>query len=247
MSRLSTSDRCLLLPGRALLRHAGGLAEEVQGESWDGALSSLESLLGSGRTGRGLDIRLSHHFAAMHLLPPPPVRLRAGEMRGWLEEQLTADFGAEVRSWRLAWQDVPPGRPVPVASLPADRYQALLDRLPATGVEARHVAPWFVSAWARHHRALGRRAAWLALAEPGRLVLARVEGGRPVGLGMSRLDAGSSLAAAVRRQALHLGAPAQGNVWLLALEGDAEWNMTGSSLDLRTLADHGGGWGRLLV
>jgi len=247
---LSTSARCLLLPGRALLRHAGGVAEETRGEGWDGGLAALEALLQSRRGGRGLDIRLSHHFAALHLLPPPPVRLGAGEMGGWLGEKLAADFGAEVAGWRLAWQDVPPGHPVPVASLPADRYQALTDRLSAAGVQPSRVAPWCVAAWDRHCRALGRGAGWLALAEPGRLALARVEGGRPVGLGMSRLDAGSApaaqLAAALGRQALHAGVPVGGDVWLLAPEGGADWTPTGSTLGLRPLEGHGVGWGGLL-
>lgn len=240
-----------MLPGRALLRHAGGLAEEIRGDGWDGALAGLEALLKSRRPGRDLDIRLSHHFAALHLLPPPPMRLGMEEMQGWLGERLAADFGAEAAAWRLAWQDVPPGRPVPVASLPADRYQALTDRVSAAGGRARRVAPWFVPAWAGHHRALGRGMAWLALAEPGRLALARVEGGRAVSLGLSRLDPASALAgqvaAALGRQALQAGVPAQGDVWLLAPEGGEAGSLAGSALRLRPLQGHGSGWERQLA
>ena len=252
MSLLSNSPAILLLPGRALLRRGGQAQEAARGEGWDGALAALETLLPTLARGQGVRIGLSHHFAGLHLLPAPPVRLAAEEMRGWLSERLAEDFGVEAEGWRLAWEDVPPGRPVPVTSLPAERYDALRDRLLASGHAVKQLSPWLASAWRQHHRAIGRGRAWLALLEAGRLVLLRVAKGRPTSVVMSRLgDASvdsqaSLLAAAIARQALHLGVAAEGDVWLLAPDQRVDAFPPGSSLRLRPLLPAGSGWGGLL-
>lgn len=251
MSLLSNKASVLLLPGRALMRHGGRPLEERRGEGWEGALSSLEALLRQAGRVRGARVGLSHHFAALHVFSPPPMRLQKDEMQGWLRERLGRDFGAEAETWRLAWQDMPPGRHVPVVSLEAGRYEALAARLHAMGASLKQLAPWFMPAWKRHRTSLGSDAAWLALVEPGRLALARVEAGRLVHAGMGRLEPAPDTAvvaqveAAVARQALRLGVAAEGTVGLLApdlpVDGAAS---PGSSLRLRLL--DGPGWGGLL-
>lgn len=251
MSLLSTDAAVLLLPGRAFMRHGGRVREVACGTGWDGALDGLASLSKEKGPVRGARVALSHHFASPHVFAPPPMRLNGDEMQGWLRERLGQDFGVEAETWRLAWQDTPPGRPVPAATLTAERHDALMACLDAMRIRLRHLNPWFVSAWGRHHRALGQGGAWLALVEPGRLALARVEKGRPIHLGMSRLEADSALslpaqvAAAVTRQALHLGVPEAGEVCLLAPSMAVEGGLPGSSLRLRLL-DGGAGWGGLL-
>lgn len=232
------------------MRHGGRAMDERRGEGWDGALSSLEALLKQAGKVRGVRVGLSHHFASMHVFEPPAVRLPRDEMQGWLREHLSQDFGAEAEAWRLAWQDVPPGRPVPVAALPAERFEALSAQLHAVGTSLRQLAPWFMAAWVRHHAALGSAKTWLALAEPGRLALARVEHGRPIHVGMSRLEAGpasavtAQVAAAVTRQALRLGVAGDGEVGLLAPDMQVDASVPGSSLRFRLL--DGAGWGGLL-
>lgn len=249
MSLLSTDAALLLLPGRALARQGGRALEEVRGTGWDGALEALEALLKQIGPGRSVGVGLSHHFASVHAFPPPPMRLGRDEMQGWLRERLTQDFGAEAETWRLAWQDTPPGRHVPVASLTAERHEALMARLDAQRIVLRHLTPWFIPAWRRHGRAL-RHGGWLALAESGRLALARVAQGRPVHVGMGRLEEGVSVpaqvAAAVTRQALRLGVPAQGDVCLLAPEVAVEGGLPGSTLRLQLLNGCGAGWGGLM-
>ncbi|MEW5769463.1 MAG: hypothetical protein AB1831_03775 [Pseudomonadota bacterium] len=249
MSPLSNNAACLLLPGRAILRQGADLREARQGEAWEGALASLQALLRERRPRGGVRVALSHHFAALHLVAPPPVRLGAEEMEGWLRERLGQDYGAEAAGWRIAWQDVPPGGPVPVASLAAEHHAALAECLGETA--PRQISPWGVLAWQRHHRALGRGEAWLALAETGRLALLRVAGGRPTHIGMSRLAEAPSglagqLADAVARQALHAGLQAPGEVWLLAPELAADASLPGATLRVRPLGAGGAGWGGLL-
>lgn len=250
MSLLSTDTRILLLPGRVLMRHDGRALEERRGEGWEGALASLEALLKQVGKVRGARVGLSHHFASLHVFAPPAVRLPRDEMHGWLRERLVQDFGAEAEAWRLAWQDVPPGRHVPVAALPVERLEALTTQLHAMGASLKQLTPWFVTAWKRHQAALGSADAWLALVEAGRLALARVEHGRLIQVGMGRLETTSAasvatqVAAAVARQALRLGVAGEGEVVLLAPEIPIEGISPGTSLRFRPLA--GAGWGGLL-
>ena len=251
MSLLSTSAGCLLLPGRALMRHGGRAVEASLGEGWDGALASLEQCLKQAAPTARLGVGLSHHFAALHLVEAPPVRLGGEEMQGWLQDRLARDFGAEAEHWRLAWQDVPPGRSVPVASMAAGQFDLLAGMLAGHGVKMRSLTPWFVQAWDRRQGGFARGTGWLALAEPGRLALGRLEKGRLKALAMARLEgeAGAmpaQIAAAVGRQALHLGVDPVADVWLLAPEGQADWSQQPGQPQYRPLAGNGGGWGGLL-
>lgn len=251
MSLLSSSASCLLLPGRALLRQGGRVLEETRGEGWDGALASLDALLQAARPG-GLRVALSHQFAALHLVEPPPVRLRGEEMQGWLRDHLALDFGAETEGWRLAWQDAAPGQRLPVASMPVALYDALAATLTAHRVKLSRSAPWLVVAWARHRRAWGRSPGWFAALEPGYLALARVERGTLAGLSLGRvgLEAGApppaQVSAAVARQALHLGVAAEGPVWVLAPATRADWTRETGGQRLLPLPGTGEGWGGLL-
>lgn len=250
MSLLSTDTSILLLPGRAVMWHDGQSLKARRGEGWEGALASLETLLKQAGKVRGVRVGLSHHFASLHVFAPPAVRLPRDEMQGWLRERLAQDFGAEAESWRLAWQDVPPGRHVPVASMPAERLEALASRLHAVGASLKRLSPWFVTAWKRHQAALGPADTWLALVEAERLALARVARGHLIHVGMGRLEAGpadsvaAQVASAVARQALRLGVAAEGDVALLAPGMRMDGLLPGASPRLRLLDN--AGWGVLL-
>ncbi|MEW6679351.1 MAG: hypothetical protein AB1421_15665 [Pseudomonadota bacterium] len=246
MSLLS-SDAALLLPGRALLRSGGKPLAARQGEGWEGALVSLEAVLAqAGKPGR-LRVYLSHHFASLHLLPPPSVRLSAEEMAGWLQEHLVRDYGTEADAWRLAWQDAAPGRPVPVTAMPQAQYDALHACLADAGARLALLAPWFLPAWARHGRAAAPAGGkgWLVLAEPGRLALACMERGRLHHLSLARLDdsapAPDQIGAAVARQALLLGMESPARIAVLAPDQTLEAGRPGAALAIHPLAG-GIGW-----
>lgn len=251
MSLLSTDAGILLLPGRALMGRGGRFQESAQGEGWDGALAGLKDLLRQVGAKGKVSVALSHHFAALHVFAPPAVRLPADEMQGWLREQLVRDFGGEAETWRLAWQDVAPGRPVPVTSMPEERYAALLACMAGQGASLAQLGPWAVQAWARHRGNL-KGSAWLALAEPGRLALARVEGGRLVHVGMSRMDADptasvpAQVSAEATRQALRVGRAPSGEILVLAPAIQVDPMPQGGAWRIRVLGPAGAGWGALL-
>jgi hypothetical protein len=205
-----SSSHLLLLPGRALLKHAGQLDESRQGsageeEGWEAALTSLGTVLNRKNMRARLQVSLSHHFASMHVVKSPPVRLAGDEMRGWLQSQLVQDYGVEAETWQLAWQDVPPGYPVPVSSFPLARLERLITQLAEAGVAAHGIRPWFVTAWNRYHRELSRDSSGMALLEKGRLLLVRTAGKQMRQVSMSRMTdapAAPQLAAAISRQSL---------------------------------------------
>ncbi len=216
MSLLSPDAALALHPGRALLRAGGRLLEQASGAGWEGALSALDTLLAQARPTGGLRASLSHHFAGVLLLEPPPVHLGHAEMSGWVRECLTRDYGAEAQALRPVWQDVPPGWPVPVAVTDAVRHEQLVRRLRDAGLDLSQSAPWFVWAWNRHRRALPRHGGWLALLEPGRILLARAVGGRPAGLCVAPAGAVTEddLAGLLKRESLRRGTGEGDELWL---------------------------------
>ena len=211
----------LLLPGRALLRHGSKLDEARQGEGgegdgWENAMVSMSEVLGGKGLRGGVQISLSHHFTSLHVVAPPPVYLAGEEMRGWLQSQLEKDYGTEAQTWQLGWEDVAPGRAVPVTSLRQVQLEALHAQLALAGLTASSIRPWFVAAWNHYgHRNLPNGPVWLAMLEPGRLLLARVIHKRLVHVGLNRMtDANieTQLAAALSRQVLCLGEGEAGKV-----------------------------------
>jgi hypothetical protein len=247
VSLLSPDAALALHPGRALLRAGGRLLEQTSGAGWEGALSALDTLLAQVRPTGGLRASLSHHFAGVLLLEPPPLHLGHAEMSGWVRERLARDYGAEAQTLRPVWQDVPPGRPVPVAVMDAGRHEQLALRLRDAGLSLRQSAPWFVWAWNRHRRALPRHAGWLALIEPGRILLARAEGGCPAGLCAAPACAApeDDLAGLLKRESLRRGTGEGDELWLASAGVDLVRQGTYAGRRAHWL-DSGAGWGGLL-
>ena len=131
-------------------------------------------------------------------------------------------YGPDAAGWQLVWHDTAPGRPVPVAALERALVARLQERLAQDGLKLKSLAPWFASAWNRHHAALGRQSGWLALLEPGRMALARVEAGRPVALRTQHVTRtpAEDLKAMIQRETLHGGFAESGPVWTVAVNVD---------------------------
>lgn len=226
MSPSWTDRRVALLPGRAILEAARGKVNSAAaGTGWEGAMTALQEVLAELRHAGAVSLTLSHHFLRLFLLEPPPAWLRYAEMQSWVSECL-ADTLGEDGAWRHVWPQTPPGRPVPVCAMLADRLDELQMLLARHGGRPRHLRPWLDVVWSRRHRQLARVTGWYALLEPGMVNLLRLERGRITHLRQRHLgdDAAIELGGMLHREALLAGTPPEGEVWL---------ERTGLALDLR--------------
>lgn len=215
MSPSWTEAKIALLPGRAVLAAGRGPADSaVAGAGWEGALAGLQDLLARRRPGR-VGVTLSHHFLRLFVLDPPPTWLRHAEMQAWLTERLADSLGDDG-AWRHVWTHGPPGRPVPVCAIPAERLDELQVLLARHGSRPRHIRPWLDAIWSRRHRQLGRGTGWYALLEPGMASLLLLVRGRITHLRQRHLgeDVAADLAGMLQRESLLAGTPTQGEVWL---------------------------------
>lgn len=211
-----TDTRAALLPGRAVLATGRGAVQSAEaGAGWEGSLAALQELLAARRSAGGLSLTLSHHFARLFLVDPPPTWLRHAEMQAWLSDRL-ADTLEDVTAWRLVWQDAPPGRPVPVCAIPADRLDALQVLLARHGRRPRHIRPWLDVIWARRRRQLARVTGWYALLEPGMASVLLLVRGRIARLRQRHVsdDVATDLGGMLHREALLAGQQPAGEVWL---------------------------------
>lgn len=211
-----TESRAALLPGRAVLAAAGGPVQAVEaGTGWEGSLTALQELLAARRLAGGVSLTLSHHFVRLFLVAAPPTWLRRAEMQAWLAERL-ADTLEAVTAWRLVWQDTPPGRPIPVCAILAERLDDLQALLARHGRRPRHIRPWLDVTWTRRRRQLGRVTGWYALLEPGMVSLLWLVRGRIARLRQRHVgdDATADLGGLLQREALLAGQQPAGEVWL---------------------------------
>lgn len=204
---------------------------------WSGALKVLSELLAAGRPGARARVVLSHHFAPVYLLPATPLRLSHAELQGWARERLVAQFGESARNWLLVTQAEPQGDPFLVSTLPPERLSELNAVLSAAGVRAISLQPWLAVACNRHRASLGRGTAWLALAEPGRLTLARMQGGRfrTLRSALTGPDPVRDLADMITRESLLEAEGTPGPVWLSNIHVPGGWQALAGRIELRQL------------
>lgn len=226
MSLLSPKVRIALTPGRVALASAGGYRDAaVAAPGWPGALETLAGLLaGSNLKGR-TSVTLSHHFAPVHLIPPPPLVLKPLEMQGWIRDHLARQFGEGAREWRVTWQPAPPGRALLASSLEPAALAELQAVIKAASLKLIEVQPWLVPAWNRQRRKLERGHAWFALAEPDRLTLARLADGKVLGLRsvLMQGDAIASLSDLLKREGLLAGEETPAPLWVDSVLPAVNW------------------------
>lgn len=224
MSLLSPDIRIALTPGLVAVA-APRLYREAQVAEGGDALAALDELLASLQLRGRVRVVLSHELARVWLLPAPPVRLSTDEMKGWVQGHLAQQFGDAAQGWRLVWQPTPPGQPVLAGAIEAGWFAALQQILSTHGLKPAAVEPWLATACARLPAALGREGAWLALAEPGRITLARVERGAFRALRSSRMsgDPAAALAGMVARESLLAELADDSPVWLESVQLQADW------------------------
>lgn len=236
MSPLSSDIRIALTPAMvaAATPRLYREAEVAQGGE---PLDALGELLRELRLKGRARVVLSHELAGVWLLPPAPVRLKPAEMQGWVRDRLLRQFGEAAGGWRVVWQPVPPGEAVLAGAVEAGWLAALQQTLLDNGLKPAAVEPWLVAACGRLRSALGKGASWLALAEPGRITLARIERGefRTLRSGRVAGDPAAGLGEMVARESLLADAADGSPVWLQSVGVQADWRGA-AGLDVRLAA-----------
>jgi hypothetical protein len=218
-----TAARVAVASGR------GSREAAVAAPGWAGALEALAGLLGGAAPGGRASVTLSHQFAPVHLLPPPPVALKAVEMQGWIRDALARQFGEAGRDARVAWQAERPGEPFIACSLAPAGLADIEATLRAASLKLARVQPWFAVAWNRRRRRLGNGPAWFAAAEPGRLTLAGLAGGRVRSLRTMSVqgDAVAALGDLLAREALLAHETTPAPLWIESALPPLNWQTIG--------------------
>lgn len=249
MSLLWPSARVAIAPGHVAVAAGRRFREAtVAKPGWNEALKTLSELLAEERPGARARVVLSHHFAPVYLLPATPVRLSSEELGGWAREQMVVQYGEAARDWQLAIHAEPPGDPFLVSTLLSEQLSDVRETLDAAGIKAVSVHPWLAVVCNQHRASLGRGTAWLALAEPGRLMLARLRGGRFQTLRSTQtsLDPARDLADMMVRETLLHEDGKTGPVWLASMHVHAGWQTLAGKIELRQLCPPDQGMGAML-
>jgi len=196
------------------------------GPPWAPALAALRDGLAAldGRGGE-LTVVLSNHFVRYALLPWNEGLAGEAEELAYARHRFAQVYGeAAAQAWDIR---VSPdgGGPQLACAVDAGLIAGLDEAAAAAGRRLRSVQPYLMAAYNRWRRALAGPLTWFVLAEPGRLCLAALQGGRWHDLANLRADAGwaGALPGLLARQRLLAGLDgAPGRVCVYAPDAAAE-------------------------
>jgi hypothetical protein len=156
------------------------LAVEVDGDAgWPAALEALARALPKVGEKRA-DVRtvVSNHFVRYALLPGVELLTSDEERVALAKHQFHGIHGERSAGWRVVLAEQGSQVSNLAAALDAEMLDALVAKLTAAGHVPRSVEPLLSVAFNACRREIGRGAAWLAVAEPGRLCVGHIENQR---------------------------------------------------------------------
>ena len=184
------------------------VAAGERAQPWSAALATLAEILGNlavaGARRARATVILSNHFVHYALVPWSD--LIDGEEEGvaLARHFLGETYGAAAERWELRIAaDESAGRRL-VSAVDPDLLAELRALFADTGLRLVSIQPRLMAVCNRHMRALARGDGWLAVAEPGSLCLALVQGQQIASLRQARLgDAwAAELMTALERESL---------------------------------------------
>lgn len=167
--------------------------------SWEVALATLRGWLEQHNEKKlPLAVSLASRWCAMLMVPWSGALLDRTSAQRFLHGQFAAVYGDGARSWRLAADDAPYGKPRLACGIDGDLLQGVQDAAAAHGRRCLSIEPIVGPAW---RSIAGGKPAAFALVEAGRLLLATSGGGRITALHSQSCDAawGAELERAWRR------------------------------------------------
>lgn len=143
---------------------------------WRSALAALESALPEfGERRADVVVILSNHFVRYATVANSDQIGTAEEEQALARHSFAHVYGAAVDHWVLSVTDTNGGAPCRIAAaIDQDLHQALHSVFAATRLRLSSIQPYLMSASHRWRRLIAS-SAWLALVEPGRMCLVRIQ------------------------------------------------------------------------
>lgn len=154
----------------------------VAGIGDEGWLTAVEALARAlpGLASKGAEVRVtvSNRFVRYASVPGIETLAADAEREALARHQFQAIHGARAAGWRVAIAEHGSRAAGLGAAIDAELLDALATTVTAAGLTLRSVEPLLVSAFNACRREIGSEPAWLVVAEPERLCIARISHGR---------------------------------------------------------------------
>ncbi|MDM7948590.1 hypothetical protein [Hydrogenophaga sp.] len=161
-----------------------GTAEAVP--VWQPAVDALASRLKVAGGKPLLRLNLASDLVRWLLVPWSSQLSSMEELKAYAQLQFRATFGEVATGWRLGLSQPVPGQPSLVCAVDEALLLALMGLETDLGARLLRIEPYVSAAFDRWRSRLGRRAAWVLVAEPELLTLALMDGGQWLGVRQMR-------------------------------------------------------------
>lgn len=145
---------------------------------WRPALAALHAALGDAAGRARATVVLSSRFVRHALVPWSDAVADADEAHALARHAFERIYGDAAAAWELRIDPGRPGAPRLASAVDAGLLTALRGTFDAAHIRLDSIQPELMAVYNRQRGRLGRRHAWLALVEPGSLVLALLRRGR---------------------------------------------------------------------
>jgi hypothetical protein len=157
--------------------------------AWQGAVETLGRALAT-LAWRKADavVMLSNHFVR-YALVPPVAGVKRADRAAVAQHQLHAIYGDAAQAWRVALDDAPADAQAVAGGVEPELVAQLEAVLRTAGLRPVVIEPYLAGAYNACRATMNGAPAWLAVAEPGRVCVAAVQGGRWLALRSQRVTA----------------------------------------------------------
>lgn len=157
--------------------------------AWQGAMETLGRALAT-LAWRKADaaVTLSNHFVR-YALVPPVAGVKRADRAAVAQHQLQAVYGEAAQGWRVALGEAPGDAAAVAGGVDPELVAQLEATLRAAGLRPVAIEPYLAGAYNACRATMKGESAWLAVAEPGRVCVAAVHGGRWLALRSQRVSA----------------------------------------------------------
>jgi hypothetical protein len=209
----------------------------VEGASaWQGAVDVLREVLTHPNIAPAdATVVLSAHFVRYLLLPFNAEVTTTQEELAFGRARFVQVFGEAAQGWTLKLSPAQPGAPGVASAIPAALLEAVTQLMSASPLRVRSLQPSLM-AICNERSQLPRGLAWLAIVEPGMLVLGAMQAGKWISLRSRPINGGGvSLAKLIEQEALLVGMEPGGGQVYLHRSGDVAPDLRGLEVrDWRT-------------